>query len=140
MNTSYRIVELVKRKISTEFVTASYTDVAGALRVSRAAISSWKTGRDVMSQETLERAQELLKLPNDELLDYSLGLALDAAPGTKLLHAAHRWMRDQAKRLPIILIAVLGVFGAGFSEVSRAASVDRSIHYAKLRRRWPVTA
>lgn len=88
----------MKRSIGTEYVTASDTDAARALRVSRAAISAYKAGRDVMSPDTLERAQEILKLPPAELFDYSLALLSEASPQTRAVWAAHEWMREQARR------------------------------------------
>jgi len=62
MFTSYRVIELVRAKISTPHVTASDTQVARAIGISRAAVSAYKVGRDIMTHDTLARAQTLLRL------------------------------------------------------------------------------
>lgn len=97
MNASYHVVDLVRKKISNEYVTASDTEVANALGISRAVVSAYKRGV-VMSAETLEKAQEILKLPPGELWEISTCLTLESSPETKAVNAAHRWMQEQAKR------------------------------------------
>ncbi len=136
MSTSYRIIERVKRAISNDFLTASDTDVARVLKISRAAVSAYKHGKDCMSLETLLRANAVLKLDRIELADVALELQCQLTPKARAIWEAQRWLIDQAKKhVAVILIAVLGVSGAAIPEVSHAAASDQSIHYAKSRRR-----
>lgn len=79
MTVSYRVIELVKRRISNEFLKASDNDAAKALGLSRTSVSHYKHGRDVMSQETLHKANEILELPENQLLALSLDLQIEGA-------------------------------------------------------------
>ncbi len=135
-NISYMIVNLVRKRISTEYVTASDTEVADALDVSRQLVSGYKNGRDVMSVETLDRAQRILELPRDELADYALVLLEAAKPEAKAVWAAHRWMMNQARRLPSILLAGLTLIGMGAlpDQSARAGTgggASESVYYGK---------
>lgn len=79
MLTSYRIVELVRKHISNTYVRASDTEVAKALGVSRAAISAWKSGRDIMSHELLITAAGLAKLDQAQLWELFFALEIERA-------------------------------------------------------------
>lgn len=96
MFTSYRVIDMVRKKISTEHLTASDTDVARAIGLSRAAVSAYKTGRDIMTHETLARANELLKLPDLDIANIGFDLLLERAR-TDNERAIYRSMRDIAR-------------------------------------------
>lgn len=113
-------------------VSSDYA-VAKSLGVNRATVSRWRTEKGGMADEVALRAAAITgKAPASYLL--RLHAERTSSPG------ATRVLLEAARRIAVILIALGMVLGVGFTEESRAASVDRSIHYAKLRRRWPVTA
>jgi len=86
--TSYRIVDLVRRKIGTEYVRASDTAVGKAIGVSRAAINAYKKGRDVMSQERfLDVNARFLGLPDDDVSQILIDLVTDAAADDRVRQA-----------------------------------------------------
>lgn len=116
MSTSYKIIELVKAHMSNEFLTASDTDAAKALGLSRTAVSSYKAGRDVMSTDTFARANELLKLPPAETIDITLTLQMEAtkSDSTRAMLGSMRTLAkafaDHAKKsAAAILAAVFGL-------------------------------
>jgi transcriptional regulator with XRE-family HTH domain len=146
VNTSYRVVELVRSKISSAYVTASDTDVSRVLGVSRAIISAYKHGRNVMSGEMLTKAQDLLQLPDAELFDLMLSLQAEGEPEPELQkhwRDLHRFIRSSLKngaRLSAwIVTAILAAGTIPASPVNQASNADfqraQSIHYAYSRRR-----
>ena len=133
MFTSYRVIELVRRKISTEHVTASDTQVARAIGISRAAVSAYKTGRDVMTHETLSRANNVLHLSDRELGELGWNLLLESAKtdNEKTVLTAMRTLGR--------LMLVSGVGSATKAEASEAspAGAGSPVIYIKSnRRRW----
>jgi hypothetical protein len=111
MSTSYQVIDRVRRAISTQHVTASDTDVARALGISRAVVSAYKVGKTVMSHDTLAKAHELAQFERDELADFVLMLSADAAatPAGRALLNAQRYLTEYAKRFPAgpVVMAVL---------------------------------
>lgn len=140
MNTSGKVVELVKQQISNEYLQASDADVARVLRVSRTAISAYKNSRERMSQDVLARAQEVLKLSPNELLGLSLDLQMEASTEKET-----RSMLSSFRGLVAgTLLACLGLFTASGMQPAQAQSSpqpqlssSRFIHYAHKRRRRP---
>jgi transcriptional regulator with XRE-family HTH domain len=143
-NPSYRVVNMVREKISTPYVTASDTQVARALGVSRAAVSAYKAGRDVMSSSTLAAANQLLGLGRAELADLAMDLRIDTA-----INDCEREMWVRIKQLLVMAgrssasillvgLALLTVHrNAAASELDVVLGWDlsntQSIHYAQLR-------
>lgn len=145
---SYEIVNRVRDKISTEYVRASDTEVARALGVSRAAISAYKTGRDVMSSSTFAAAAGLLQLEMGELADLALRLRAEAS-----LNASEKdvwlmirgWLIEKTKaagkRVASILLVGLVLFTAHGKASANVLDVvlswdlsnHPSIHYVHLR-------
>jgi len=150
MFSSYRVIELVRKAISTEYLKASDTDVAKAIGISRASVSAYKTGREVMSHETLGRANVLLKLPEAEIAGIGFDLLLESAR-TDNERAIYKSMRDMARHVrhwakthtASILLVALGLFSAprGASatvfEVGSAGIVKPPVDtLCATRRRW----
>lgn len=145
MFTSYRVIELVRRKISTEHVTASDTQVARAIGISRAAVSAYKTGRDVMTHETLSRANNVLHLSDRELGELGWNLLLESAKtdNEKTVLTAMRTLgRLVTKNVARILLVTMLVSGVGSatkaeaSEASPAGAGSPVIYIKSNRRRW----
>lgn len=84
MKTSYRVIELVRKKISSDYISASDTDISRVLDVSRAVISAYKHEKTVMSLETLAKAQELLQMPQQEYFDLMLSLSAEGTTNPTL--------------------------------------------------------
>src|SRR5581483_98572 len=113
MSTSYRVIELVRKAISTEYVTASDTQVARAMGISRASISAYKLGREVMSHEMLSRANVLMKLSNYQLGELGWQLLNERARSDqeRSVYAAMR-AAGRAIARSVLLAAAIGL-GAG---------------------------
>jgi predicted transcriptional regulator len=158
MFTSYRVIELVRAKISTPHVTASDTQVARAIGISRAAVSAYKVGRDIMTHETLGRAQELLELPPVDVAAVACDLLLEKARTEqeraiyKSLLALISRAGNRAASILLVGLALLTVGGkASAAELDVVLGWDlsnsHSIHYAHFvmhspglgTGRWPTT-
>lgn len=123
MTLSYRIVGLVKARISNEFLKASDADAAKALGLSRAAIGDYKHARGVMSAETLGRAQAIIQLSDEEFVDLHLQLAQESAPNAAPIRDAIRRIMEAAKKSAAAILAVIVLgFGAGNTGVSEAVA------------------
>jgi transcriptional regulator with XRE-family HTH domain len=141
MNTSYRVVELVRRKISNEHLTASDTDISRVLDVSRAAISAYKHERNTMSVDTLAKAQELLQLPEQQYYELILQLSAEGnASGD--LQGFWQWVKRAVKenRVAGFALAVMVAAGTLFAptgklEAAALSSGLTDIHYANARKR-----
>lgn len=128
MNSSYRVVELVRAKISNEYVTASDTDIARVLSVSRAAVSSYKHEKNVMSVETLAKAQEVLELPQQDYFDLMLALTAEGTHDPSLQDTwvrLHRFVRSAIKhsgsRAAAWLMAVMVAAGMNLASPGNQA-------------------
>lgn len=99
MNASHHVIELVRQRLAGEHqIKVSDREIARVLNLSRAAISAYKAGKDVMSPVTLERAQDILKLHYSELAELSLMLSMQATPEQSAVFRAQQWMLEHAKR------------------------------------------
>lgn len=113
VSTSYKIIERVRKAISTSYVTASDSQVSKAMGISRASVSAYKVGREVMTHDTLSRANELMKLSNYELGELGWQLLLDRARSDeeRSVYAAMRSMG----RAVVRSILLAGLVGVGLS-------------------------
>lgn len=112
LTASYRVIERVRQKISTQWVQASDTRISKLLGISRTSVSAYKHGRDVMSIDTLARAQEILELPGPELAALSIELSKEGTknPGAlKVLEAMLEAVRGHAAS---ILLGAVGLITA----------------------------
>lgn len=161
---SYRVCERVRDAIGTEYVTASDTDVADALEVSRAAISGYKNGHNIMGADVLARAAVLAKL--DELEVYEISIILAAEASSKSPEARALWdsnlkiskyIMGKARELknwkgggkaPSILLACMAAFASvedaralenkAFSRTALPAELPSNVYYvmsSRVRRR-----
>lgn len=144
---SYRVVNVVRERISTEYVTASDTDVAKALKVSRATISAYKYGRDRMSAETLARAQKLAQLEDAELVDLLFDMVIEEALEAKdvgfFIEAKQRvkkLMKGMSRTVASILLGAVAVLGLASLPAQRVAAAPSEGGtpgmYIKLTRGW----
>lgn len=143
MSTSYHVINLVREKISNEYVRASDTAVAKALGISRAAVSAYKSGRDNMSLETLQAANRILKLEVAELSELAISLIAEALPydpkGQTGTYRFYDMVRGELQRLALmakdkaasILLASMIALSPAGSGSSAQAEVTPDIHYAK---------
>lgn len=127
INTSYKIVEMVRQKISSPYVTASDTAVAKVLGVSRQAVSAYKAGRDVMSTSTLAQVNQVLQLELDQLGWLAIELKGDRA----INHVERQMWEDIRQRLcaatrvvPSILLVALGLMTAHGKAVAAMSDVE----------------
>lgn len=150
-NPSYNVVEMVREKISTQYVVASDTEVARAMGVSRAAVSAYKAGRNVMSIETLLRANKLLNLPDAWLVDFSLDLLAEDAKSDdarRLWKAVRKLViglqRGAGTKAAAILLTCMGALALHSPRADAAPTQGRAdaastVYYDKFRqwlRRW----
>lgn len=136
-STSYRIIEYVRKRISNAYVTASDTDVAKAIGVSRAAVSAYKAGRDVMSQDRfMDIHRRFLHLAEDHVLEILAELSADAALDKDLRQAWGR-IRDRVgkkkagKSAASIVLAGMLVLG-GAQRVEAAGEIRTSSAASQL--------
>jgi len=109
MNTSYRIIELVRARMSNEFLTATDTDISKTLGIGRATISSYKHGKSGMSPETLKQANKILQLSDAQMSEYLLAITLE---GTSDPQTRSLWRLLQ-KNLAGVSTAILAVCALG---------------------------
>jgi len=76
---SWELVQRVRTAIGTPYVRASDTDVANALGISRAAVSTYKHGRAFMGVETFTKAIDLAKIEPEESVFLWLQLCSESA-------------------------------------------------------------
>lgn len=128
--TSYRVVELIRAKISNKYLRASDTEISRVLAVSRAAISAYKGGRAVMGLSTLSRAQDVLDLPGRELAAIQADLAVEAATtpeARRILTAVRDAVRGVAASILLALAILAGsAFGLGNTARAAPSSADHS--------------
>jgi transcriptional regulator with XRE-family HTH domain len=98
VNTSFRVVELVRQKIGSEYITASDADVSRVLGVSRTTISNYRHGKIVMSLDTFAEAQQLLQLPEQQALECMLALSAEGSASSQLQALWHA-MQKTVKKL-----------------------------------------
>jgi transcriptional regulator with XRE-family HTH domain len=146
---SWRAVELVRRKISNVVITASDSDVARAIGVSRGAIWGYKSGRDSMSHDTLLRVQNIAQLSEAEFTDLLFDLLLEGNPPDanflrKAKKAMHRAMKKYGNPASVLFVLCL-LIGLGSPTRSEAYTVaaegaaPSNTYYGKSRRklrRW----
>jgi transcriptional regulator with XRE-family HTH domain len=130
VNTTSRVIELVRAKIGTPYVTASDTDISRALGLSRTAVSSYKHGKHVMSLDTLAQAQEILQLPKQEYFDLMLALSAEGTTNPTLQESwgqLHRLVRGALKGskaaswIAALAMVAAGTFYASPQNVAHAA-------------------
>ena len=139
---SARAVELVRKKISNAFITASDSDVARALGLSRGAVWAYKNGRDCMSHQTLLKVQQVAELNEWELTELMFDILIEGDPPDvnfllKAKKRIGRVMRRQARNASSILLATLALLGLSALPGQSARAVDpgdaaASVYYVKL--------
>ena len=136
MNTSYRVVELVRQRISNEYLTASDTDIAHVLGVSRAAISAYKHGKAVMSPQTLRTAQKFLQLPDEEFDALLLRLTIDGAREPELRRAWQRLARQLHAAALAAIVAAGMLFAPTGNQSLAAGSASAEIYIIRTYSRF----
>lgn len=143
MTASYDLVERVRGAIGTRYVTASDSEVARALGVSRATIWGYKAGKQVMSLENFAAACELAGLPEQDVMELFGRLILESAGTDRRRQFWQRTMmaiRSAASRgrkaAAAVVLAVGTAALSGAPAPSQAATGDGpvSVYYGKSRR------
>lgn len=139
---------MVRKRISNLFVTASDSDVARALGVSRGAIWAYKTGRDSMGEQVMLRVQQVGQLSEVEFTDLMFDLLIESnPPDVTFLRKAKKKIGRILKRgggeVASILLAAMLVLGVGSPTPAEAfeahgqGDVRCYVYYvASRRRRW----
>jgi hypothetical protein len=142
VNTSFRVVELVRQKIGSEYLTASDADVSRVLGVSRTTISSYRHGKSVMSLDTFALAQEVLQLPEQQAFEFMLQLSAEGSASSQLqglwqsMHKAVKRVGTRVGALALAMLAAGTIFApTGKLEASALSSQLTDIHYANARKR-----
>jgi transcriptional regulator with XRE-family HTH domain len=142
VNTSFRVVELVRQKIGSEYLTASDADVSRVLDVSRTTISNYRHGKIVMSLDTFAKAQELLGLPEQQAFELMLALSAEGSTSSQLQglwqsmqKAVKKGSRAAVWALAVMLSAGTILAPTEKAEANEVSSHLTDIHYAKSRRR-----
>lgn len=107
MTISYRIVELIRKTISNDFLTASDTDVARVLGLGRATVSAYKHDRAVMSPETLQLAQKVLQLPEKDFDELLLALTIEGTREPELRSAWKRLQKTISRSAAAVVAAIV---------------------------------